>query len=231
MLPEIPSSWREQLQDEAQKPYFKLLQQFVDDERRTHEIFPAENDTFRALELTPFDQVKVLLLGQDPYHGPGQAHGLCFSVKEGVRVPPSLRNIFIELRNDLGIAAPAYGNLTSWARQGVLMLNTILTVRRATPNSHQKRGWETFTDTIIKRVSARTYPIVFVLWGAPAQKKMNLIDKERHVIVTGAHPSPLSAGRGFFGSKPFSAINNALKAAGKAEIDWRIEERVGVSDS
>ncbi len=223
MLPEIPTSWREQLSDETQKPYFKLLEQFIDQERRSHEIFPAENDTFRALELTPFNQVKVLLLGQDPYHGPGQAHGLCFSVQQGVRIPPSLRNIFIELRNDLGVAPPTHGNLTSWAKQGVLMLNTVLTVRRASPNSHKKRGWETFTDTIIKRVSSRKDPIVFVLWGAPAQKKMNLIDRERHVIVKSAHPSPLSAGRGFFGSRPFSAINNALKAAGKAEIDWRVD--------
>jgi uracil-DNA glycosylase len=224
MLPPIPSSWREQLQDEAEKPYFKLLQQFIDQERLAHEIFPAENDTFRALELTPFDQVKVLLLGQDPYHGPGQAHGLCFSVQEGVRVPPSLRNIFIELRNDLGIVAPAHGNLASWARQGVLMLNTVLTVRRATPNSHQKRGWEIFTDTIIRQVSSKEDPVIFVLWGAPAQKKIGLIDKERHVIITGAHPSPLSASRGFFGTKPFSAINDALRVAGKAEIDWRIPQ-------
>jgi uracil-DNA glycosylase len=224
MLPPIPSSWHEQLQDEAQKPYFKLLQQFIDQERQSHEIFPAENDTFRALELTPFNDVKVLLLGQDPYHGPGQAHGLCFSVQEGVQVPPSLRNIFKELRNDLGLAAPAHGNLASWASQGVLMLNTVLTVRRATPNSHQKRGWEIFTDTIIRQVSSKADPVVFVLWGAPAQKKIELIDKERHVIITAAHPSPLSAGRGFFGTKPFSAINDALRVAGKAEIDWRIPQ-------
>ena len=218
----LPESWQAQLADELEKPYFKKLEAFVDEERRTQEIFPPEDDVFSALQLTPYDQVNVFLVGQDPYHDNNQAHGLCFSVRPGIKPPPSLANMFIELRNDVGFRVPNNGYLVPWAKQGMLMLNTVLTVRAHQPNSHKGQGWEIFTDEVIRKVNAKTEPVVFVLWGAPAQKKMALIDTTRHTIVKSAHPSPLSARNGFFGSKPFSQINTALREAGKPEIDWQL---------
>jgi uracil-DNA glycosylase len=183
-------------------------------------VYPAEPEVFNALKLTPFDAVKVVILGQDPYHGAGQAHGLAFSVRPGVTPPPSLRNIFKELQTDVGCPRPAAGSLEPWARQGVLLLNAVLTVRAGQPNSHRGKGWERFTDAAVAAVGHKPDPVVFVLWGAPAQKKVPLIDTGRHVIVKSPHPSPLSAKTGFFGSRPFSAVNRALKAAGRGPIDW-----------
>ncbi len=220
----LPNGWQPLLADELEKPYFKKLQAFVDEERRTHTVFPPEENVFAALELTPYDRVNVLLLGQDPYHDENQAHGLCFSVRPGIKPPPSLQNIFIELRNDLGCRIPNNGYLVPWAKQGVLMLNAVLTVRAHQANSHKSHGWEIFTDAVIRTVNEKADPVVFVLWGAPAQKKIALIDTTRHTIVKAAHPSPLSARSGFFGSKPFSQINAALRAAGKPEIDWQLPD-------
>lgn len=220
----IPASWAPILADELEKPYFKKLEKFVADERREHQVFPPEEDVFSALVHTPYDRVTVLLLGQDPYHDDNQAHGLCFSVRPGIKPPPSLVNMYTELRDDMGVKTPKHGYLVSWADQGILMLNAVLTVRAHTPNSHKNQGWETFTDAIIKKVSEKTSPVVFVLWGGYAQKKAKLIDGKRHKVIQMAHPSPLSARNGFFGSKPFSAINNALKAAGNPPIDWELPE-------
>lgn len=220
----IPVGWQEQLADETQKPYFQKLQQFVDSERQQHTIFPPEEQVFAALDITPFDRVNVLILGQDPYHDIGQAHGLCFSVQPGIKTPPSLVNIYKELASDVGFRIPNHGYLTPWAEQGMLMLNAVLTVRAHTANSHKNKGWETFTDAIIEKVNEKESPVVFVLWGAYAQKKVKLIDEQRHVIIQSAHPSPLSARNGFFGSRPFSAINAALRDAGKPEIDWQLAD-------
>lgn len=220
----LPNGWQPLLADELEKPYFKKLQAFVDEERRTYTVFPPEQDVFNALELTPYEQVHVFLLGQDPYHDDNQAHGLCFSVRPGIKPPPSLANIFIELRNDVGCRIPNNGYLVPWAKQGMLMLNAVLTVRAHQPNSHKGQGWEMFTDAVIRAVNEKPDPVVFVLWGAPAQKKIALIDTTRHTIIKSAHPSPLSARNGFFGSKPFSQINAALRAAGKPEIDWQIPD-------
>jgi uracil-DNA glycosylase len=223
---QIPKSWEAAIGAEFTKPYFESLAKFIDEERQAFplRIYPAENEVFSALRLTPFDRVNVLLLGQDPYPGQGMAHGLCFSVSRTVtKLPASLRNIFKEMHSDLGFPIPNNGYLEPWARQGVLMLNTILTLRAGEPLSHKGHGWETFTDEIIQRLSARIDPVVFVLWGRPAQSKVKLIDTTRHAIIQGAHPSPLSA-KGFFGTRPFSAINAALRAAGKLEIDWRIPD-------
>ena len=185
-------------------------------------MYPPESEVFAALHATAHDDVRVVILGQDPYHGPHQAHGLCFSVREGVAVPPSLRNIFAELRDDLGIEGGDNGDLTAWARQGVLLLNTTLTVRAGQAGSHQGHGWEIFTDEVIRTVAAKTDTVVFVLWGAHARKKKALLAGTPHVVVEGPHPSPLSAHTGFFGSKPFSLVNRALSAAGRGEIDWRL---------
>jgi uracil-DNA glycosylase len=221
---DLPESWRDALGSEFDKPYFKSLARFVDDERLGFPlgVYPAPEQVFAALKLTPLDKVNVLLLGQDPYPGEGMAHGLCFSVEKSVRrLPASLRNIFKELESDLGIPIPDNGYLVPWARQGVLLLNTILTLRAGESLSHKGRGWETFTDEIIRTVNAKADPVVFVLWGKPAQSKIPLIDTLRHTIIQAAHPSPLSC-RAFFGTRPFSAINSALRAAGKPEIDWRI---------
>jgi uracil-DNA glycosylase len=225
MMPPIPASWRRQVGGEVGKPYFRRLEEFVARERKEFEVYPAEEDTFRALELTPLRKVNVLLLGQDPYPGPNQAHGLCFSVKPGVAVPASLRNVFKELKSDIpGFRVPNNGYLASWAEQGILMLNTVLTVRAGRIGSHRGKGWETFTDAVIERVNAKKDTVVFVLWGRDAQGKAAKIDEGRHVILRGAHPSPLSARHGFFGTRPFSAVNRALKAAGKPEIDWQIPD-------
>jgi uracil-DNA glycosylase len=222
-MPPIPSSWRRQLEGESKKDYFRRLEEFVERERREFEVYPAEGETFQALELTPFRKANVVLLGQDPYPGPGQAHGLCFSVKPGVAVPGSLRNIFKELQSDIpGFRVPNNGYLANWARQGILMLNTVLTVRAGQIGSHRGKGWETFTDTIIEKVNAKKETVVFLLWGRDAQSKADRIDESRHVILRAAHPSPLSARHGFFGTRPFSAVNRALRKAGKPEIDWQI---------
>lgn len=220
----MQTTWRPILIDETRKPYFKDLQRFVAEQRARVTVFPPEDEVFAALHLTPIEEVKVLILGQDPYHDDGQAHGLCFSVRPGVAIPPSLLNIFKELRSDMGCKIPNNGYLTPWAKQGVLLLNTALTVQAHQANSHQGKGWETFTDAVIAAVNAKTDLVVFVLWGANARKKMALIDTDRHVVIESPHPSPLSAHRGFFGSRPFSRINTALKAAGKTEIDWQIPD-------
>jgi len=219
-LPPIPESWRAVLADAVAAPSFQRLQAFLEEERAAHQVFPPEPEVFSALALTPFDRVRVVVVGQDPYHDDGQAHGLAFSVRPGVPLPPSLRNIFKERQADVGCPIPQSGSLVGWARQGVLLLNTVLTVRAHAPGSHRRRGWEEFTDAVIRAVSGRPEPAVFVLWGAPAQAKRALVDEGRHAVVTGAHPSPLSARRGFFGSAPFSRINAALSARGQPAIDW-----------
>jgi uracil-DNA glycosylase len=221
-IPAIPDSWRSHLDEETQKPYFQQLETFLDEERKNYTIFPPEADIFSALELTPYDRVKVLLLGQDPYHDDNQAHGLCFSVKPGIKTPPSLVNIYKELQSDLGLEIPKHGYLIDWAQQGILMLNAVLTVRAHTANSHKDRGWETFTDAIISKVNEKPDPVIFLLWGGYAQKKVKLIDTSKHIIIKSAHPSPLSARNGFFGSKPFSTINSQLKSIGQPEIDWQL---------
>ncbi len=216
------TDWNPVLRTELEQPYWAELQAFVEDERARHQVYPARDQVFAALHQTPFAEVKVVILGQDPYHGPGQAHGLCFSVQRGVALPPSLRNIFIELRDDLGIEPPRHGCLDAWSQQGVLLLNTTLTVRRGQAASHQGKGWETFTDRVIRAVSDKPETVVFILWGASARKKKALIDRSRHVIIESAHPSPLSARNGFFGSRPFSRANEALVAAGREPVDWRL---------
>lgn len=226
MLIDMPENWLRVIGDELEEPYFQALSRFVDGERERHTVYPPEANVFNALKFTPYEATRVVLLGQDPYHEPGQAHGLCFSVLPGVSLPPSLKNIFIELRDDLGCKVPNNGYLAPWAVQGVLLLNTVLTVRAHSPNSHRGRGWERFTDAIISRVNKKDSPVVFVLWGAAAQRKEQLITASRHAIVRAAHPSPLSARHGFFGSRPFSAVNTALGAAGSSEIDWRIPDRL-----
>jgi uracil-DNA glycosylase len=218
---DIPESWRDVLAPEFDKPYFKKLKQFVAEERSKHTVFPPEEDVFNALKYAPFDEMKVLLLGQDPYHDVGQAHGLCFSVRPGVKPPPSLVNMFKELKEDLGCRIPNNGYLVPWAEQGMLLLNAVLTVRAHEPASHANKGWETFTDAIIKAASGRDDPMVFVLWGGYAQKKEKLIDSSKHVVLKAAHPSPLSAKK-FLGSRPFSAINDALQNMGKKPIDWQL---------
>ena len=217
------TDWNPVLRDELEKPYWAELQRFVADERANHAVYPPKDEVFAALHLTPLAQVKVVILGQDPYHGPGQAHGLCFSVRSGVRSPPSLQNIFTELHDDLGIDPPAGGDLTPWARQGVLLLNATLTVRAHEAASHQRKGWETFTDRVLQAVDEQPRTVVFILWGASARRKRELIDTERHVVIESPHPSPLSAHRGFFGSRPFSRANEALVAAGREPVDWRLE--------
>ena len=216
------TDWNPILREEFSKPYWPILQQFVADERAQGPVFPPHDQVFAALHLTPYAEVKVLILGQDPYHGPRQAHGLCFSVPHGVPQPPSLQNIFAELRDDLGIEPPSHGNLEGWARQGVLLLNAFLTVRARQAASHRSAGWETFTDEVIRAVSAKPTRVVFILWGAFARRKKSLVDLTRHVIIESPHPSPLSAHNGFFGSKPFSRANAALAAAGRQPIDWSL---------
>ncbi|MCZ8532150.1 uracil-DNA glycosylase [Psychrobacillus psychrodurans] len=213
-------SWKDVLREEQEKPYFKKLQLFLDKEYATKTIFPARNEIGSAFKITAYNNVKVVILGQDPYHGNGQAHGMSFSVKPGVRIPPSLRNMLKELEDDLGCPFPNNGYLEKWAKQGVLLLNTVLTVRTGAANSHKGMGWETYTDAVIQKLSDRQKPIIFVLWGKPAQSKIKLIDTEKHMIITAPHPSPLSAHRGFFGSKPYSRINAQLAAWGEQPIDF-----------
>jgi len=223
----VTTDWNPMLRGEFEKPYWPELRAFVATERAAGVVFPPKDDEFAALHLTSFAETKVLILGQDPYHGPGQAHGLCFSVQSGVAPPPSLGNIFKEMESDLGCVRPQHGNLESWARQGVLLLNAVLTVRAHHAGSHANRGWEKFTDQIISTVSTKPDRVVFVLWGAYARKKKALIDTSRHVIIESAHPSPLSARNGFFGSKPFSRANEALVEAGRDPIDWCLPDQVG----
>jgi len=219
----LPPDWHRILANEFEAPYFKALQEFVAKERKEYTVYPPEADVYNAFQLTPFKKVKVLLLGQDPYHDEGQAHGLAFSVRPGVRPPPSLRNILKELHQELGCRIPNNGCLEPWALQGVMLLNAVLTVRAHEPASHQGMGWEKFTDAVIRKLSERDDPLVFVLWGGFARKKSKLIDTERHIVIESAHPSPLSAAK-FFGSKPFSKINAALKQLGKGEIDWQLPD-------
>lgn len=222
---QLPAAWRERLAAELAKSYFGELSAFLARERREHRVFPSAEQTFQALALVPPDGVRVVLLGQDPYHGAGQAHGLAFSVPVGVKPPPSLRNIFRELSADLDIVPAGHGCLNAWAKQGVLLLNAVLTVRAHQANSHRGRGWEQCTDAVIRAVSAGPNPVVFILWGGAAQKKQALIDVERHTVLTAPHPSPLSAHRGFFGSRPFSAANAALTDAGRAPVNWQRPSR------
>ena len=219
----IPHSWRNILRNEIAQPYFVALSDWLQHERTESTIFPPEELVFSALSFTAPELVRVVILGQDPYHGVGQAHGLSFSVPRGERIPPSLRNIYTELRNDLGIDTPLHGNLESWARQGVLLLNTTLTVREGEAGSHTGHGWEKFTDAIISFLGSQQSHVVFVLWGSHAQKKATLI-QHQHTIIASAHPSPLSAHRGFFGSRPFSQINQALAAHSQKAIDWQIHQ-------
>lgn len=216
----IESSWKSQLGGEFTKPYFQTLANFVETEYQTQTVYPSESDVFNAFNFCPFNEVKVVILGQDPYHGPGQAHGLCFSVCDGVRLPPSLRNIFKEIQLDTGAPIPTTGNLSRWATQGVLLLNATLTVRAHLAGSHQKKGWETFTDQVIRTVSEQHQHVVFLLWGAYAQQKAALIDGNKHLILQSVHPSPLSASRGFFGNHHFSKTNQYLVQHGKAPIVW-----------
>jgi uracil-DNA glycosylase len=222
MKERLPADWSEVLAEALAAPSFRELAAFVAEERKRHTVYPSEEDLFSAFRLTPYARVRAVLLGQDPYHGPGQAHGLAFSVAPGVSPPPSLGNIFKELRSDLGVPPPRDGSLVPWAEQGVLLLNAVLTVRAGQANSHANQGWEAFTDAAIRAVSARREPVVFLLWGRSAQKKERLIDARRHVVLKGVHPSPLSASSGFFGSRPFSQANAALVARGREPIDWRL---------
>lgn len=221
---ELPESWRTSLADETSQPYWPALMQFVECERAEHAVYPPADEVFNAFRYTPVESVKVLLLGQDPYPGAGQAHGLCFSVKPGVNLPASLRNIYRELRDDVGAKPVTHGYLKSWATQGVLMLNACLTVRAGAPNSHAGKGWEKFTDAAIRVVNDLPRRVVFLLWGTYARKKAKLIDTARHTIIEGVHPSPLSAYNGFFGSRPFSKVNAALVDAGDTPIDWQLPE-------
>ena len=219
----IQNDWLKPLDEEFHKPYYAKLYQLVNEEYASHQVFPPSEDIFNAFHLTPLHEVKVVILGQDPYHNDGQAHGLCFSVKPDVQVPPSLVNIYQELHDDLGCYIPNNGYLTKWASQGVLMLNTVLTVRAHQANSHRGMGWEEFTDAAIRVLNEQDRPIVFILWGSPAQKKAAMLHNPKHLILKAPHPSPLSAYRGFFGSKPFSQTNRFLEEHGISPIDWQIE--------
>jgi uracil-DNA glycosylase len=223
----MEESWKHELQDEFSQPYMQQLRAFLKDELDAgKKIYPKPSEIFNAFNHTPFGKVKVVILGQDPYHGPGQAHGLAFSVRPGVQPPPSLVNIFKELKNDLGIDRPKNGYLMPWADQGVLLLNSVLTVREGQAASHQKRGWERFTDKAIHLLAEKREHLVFVLWGAYAQKKGEFIDRKKHLVLESVHPSPLSASRGFFGSRPFSKINSYLEAQGETPIDWSLPTEV-----
>lgn len=219
----IHSSWKRVLEDQFSAPYFSQLKEFLKEEKKQYPVFPPGNQIFSAFDRTPFENVKVVVIGQDPYHQPGQANGLCFSVSPGVAKPPSLVNIFKELKDDLGIPIPSTGNLEAWADQGVLLLNATLTVRQAQAGSHQGKGWETFTDAVIKKVSEEKKGVVFLLWGRFAHTKEELIDKDKHFILKAAHPSPLARGA-FFGCKHFSKTNELLKQQGLEPIDWRVEK-------
>ncbi|WP_430817346.1 uracil-DNA glycosylase [Carboxylicivirga sp. RSCT41] len=219
----IEAGWKQVLQPEFDKDYFKKLTEFVKSEYQSKTIYPPASQIFNAFDLCPFENTKVVILGQDPYHGPNQAHGLCFSVNKGIKMPPSLVNIYKELHTDVGIDIPDHGNLEHWAKQGVLLLNATLTVVAHNAGSHQKQGWELFTDAVIKTVADQSENVVFLLWGAYAQKKAQLIDSSKHLVLKSVHPSPLSAHRGFFGTKHFSKANEYLQASGKEAISWGTE--------
>ena len=219
----IGNSWDQLLMDEFKKDYYLKLRQFLKQEYSTQTVFPHMNNIFNALKYTAYEDVKAVILGQDPYHGEGQAHGLCFSVQRGIEPPPSLKNIFKELNSDLGIPEPNHGELTAWAKQGVLLLNTVLTVRKGQANSHRGMGWEIFTDKIIELLNVREKPIVFLLWGSPAKAKAKLITNPKHYILSAVHPSPLSAYNGFFGCKHFSKTNEILQSIGSSPIDWNLD--------
>jgi uracil-DNA glycosylase len=221
----LEASWKAQLKEEFTAPYMGHLKDFLSDEiAKKKTIYPTGDELFAALDLCPFEQVKVVILGQDPYHGPNQAHGLCFSVKPGVRVPPSLVNIYKELTTDVGFQAPNHGYLKSWAEQGVLLLNSVLSVENGRAGSHAGKGWEQFTDAIIHKLNDERDGVVFVLWGSYAHKKGQFIDRDRHLVIASPHPSPLSAYRGFFGSRPFSKINHYLTSKGDEPIDWTLPQ-------
>ena len=221
----LHESWKAPLQAEFDAPYMAGLKEFLVVERdKGKRIFPKGSEWFHALDVTPLEQVRVVILGQDPYHGEGQAHGLCFSVKPGVRPPPSLLNIYKEMKTDLGLEPPPHGNLEAWAKQGVLLLNAVLTVEAGLAASHQGKGWERFTDAVIRLVNDQPRPVVFILWGAYAQRKAAFVDRQRHLVLASAHPSPLSAHNGFFGSKPFSKANEFLSAKGQDPIDWDLRK-------
>ncbi|MCM2999598.1 uracil-DNA glycosylase [Paenibacillus cellulositrophicus] len=219
------NDWDEQLKEETEKDYFQELRYKLAKEYKLHKVYPPKEDLFKALKLTSYEDTKVVILGQDPYHGPGQAHGLSFSVKPGVRIPPSLVNIYKELHSDLGLPIPNHGTLVHWAEQGVLLLNTVLTVRDGEANSHKGLGWERFTDAVIEKLNERDKPVVFILWGSHAQKKGAFIDRKKHLVIQSVHPSPLSVHRGFFGSRPFSKANAFLAAHGIKPVDWAIPDR------
>lgn len=221
--PKIEASWKALLIDEFQKPYFSKLKSFLDGEKQTQIVYPKGSDIFKAFNTTTFERLKVVILGQDPYHGEGQAHGLAFSVPDGVAFPPSLRNIFQEYQSDLGYVMPTSGNLTKWAEEGVFLLNTVLSVRANQAHSHKDKGWEVFTDAVIHLISEKKEHVVFILWGKPAQQKIKLIDTDKHLVLQSPHPSPLSSYRGFFGSKPFSKVNAYLEQQGIERIDWRLD--------
>ena len=219
----IGNKWDEILKEEFQKPYFKELMNFVDKEYKNKTVYPYYPNIFNALKYTDYDNVKVVILGQDPYHGMGEAHGLSFSVLEGVNKPPSLKNIFKELKDDLGIDEPKNGNLSSWTKEGVMLLNSVLTVEKDKPASHQNHGWETFTDAVIRKINEKKKPVVFILWGSFAKSKKAIITNKIHCIIESAHPSPFSANKGFFGTKPFSRANDFLIKNGEKLINWKIE--------
>ena len=216
--------WKELFQQEEQQEYYQKLMQFLDEEYAHRTIYPPREDLFTCFTSCPFEAVKVVILGQDPYHQPDQAHGLCFSVRKGVQIPRSLKNIYKELKSDMNIDAPSHGCLTDWTKQSVFLMNTVMSVREGQAASHKKKGWETFTDTVISALNEQEKGIVFVLWGSHAQKKAELITGRQHRILMSAHPSPLSASRGFFGSRPFSTVNRYLEEMGRTPIDWRVSE-------
>jgi len=218
----LKNDWASLLEQEFQEPYYLSLREFLIKEYTTRTVYPDKNNIFNALHFTPYSEVKVVILGQDPYHGRGQAHGLSFSVQPGVNLPPSLQNIFKELESDVGCSIPNHGYLVKWAEQGVMMLNAVLTVRAGEANSHQGKGWENFTDKVISLLNQREEPIVFILWGKYAQEKQQLITSPQHLVIRSPHPSPFSALRGFFGSKPFSRANSFLRKNGQQEIDWQL---------
>ena len=220
---QIGNDWYAVLKEENGKEYFMKLQEFLAEERQTHMVYPPEKDVFNALKYSSLADTKVVIFGQDPYHEPGQAHGMCFSVNKGIAVPPSLINIYKEIETDLGIKPPSHGYLADWAGQGVLLLNTVLTVRRGEANSHRGKGWETFTDRVTEALNEREKPMVFILWGANAREKAKLITNKEHMIITGAHPSPLSAWKGFFGGRYFSKANRFLEITGQTPINWELK--------
>ena len=220
---QIGNDWDAVLKEEDGKEYFMKLQEFLAEERQTHMVYPPEKDVFNALKYSSLADTKVVIFGQDPYHEPGQAHGMCFSVNKGIAVPPSLINIYKEIETDLGIKPPSHGYLADWAGQGVLLLNTVLTVRRGEANSHRGKGWETFTDRVTEALNEREKPMVFILWGANAREKAKLITNKEHMIITGAHPSPLSAWKGFFGGRYFSKANRFLEITGQTPINWELK--------